>query len=172
MAYDPSMESACPASTVFGIAMREEPATWYELIDKLEHESARSFRGDAWADRRKTPRVRHSSKTAIQFKSKMLMDRTNPWITFRAYTRNLSETGASLLLDSFTHAGTVCRVLIKTRDGKGMLVPGDVKFCKYVGHGMHEAGVAFRVALPLGEVLDMAELPTLAVVKEPGRSVE
>lgn len=57
--------------------------------------------------------------------------------------RNLSSGGIGLLVGSYIHPGSSCRVSLPKQDGSCENVNGSVAFCRYVGELMHEIGIKF-----------------------------
>lgn len=60
-----------------------------------------------------------------------------------ANARNLSSGGIGLLVGSYIHPGSPCRVSLPKQDGTCENINGTVIFCRYVGELMHEIGVQF-----------------------------
>ncbi len=57
--------------------------------------------------------------------------------------RNISSGGIGLLVSSYIHPGSSCRISLPKQDGSVDNVNGVVTFCRYVGELMHEIGVKF-----------------------------
>lgn len=57
--------------------------------------------------------------------------------------RNLSAGGMSFLHGGFLHAGTTCRVLLKTKKGIDKLMLARVAGCRHISKNIHEIGVQF-----------------------------
>lgn len=56
---------------------------------------------------------------------------------------DLSDTGASVLLGKFIYEGTPCMVVLTTREGEPLQLPGRVAHCWHVRGRVHEVSIKF-----------------------------
>ncbi len=73
-----------------------------------------------------------------------------------AVPRNLSKTGAGLLVAQFVYPGSRCVLSIRAQDGKGVGIRGVVARCGHVSGLLHEIGIHFD------EPIDPAVFPIRA----------
>jgi CheY-like chemotaxis protein len=64
-----------------------------------------------------------------------------------AYPRNLSKSGAAVLVGSFIHPGTACHLTLRARDGTARSMAGVVKWCRHAKARAHDLGVQFETPI-------------------------
>ncbi len=66
---------------------------------------------------------------------------------FLVKARNLSAGGMSFLNGGFLHQNTECRIVLKTVDGRQVIVDSRVRTCRLIQQHIHEVGVQFHEKL-------------------------
>ncbi len=72
--------------------------------------------------------------------------------------RDLSAGGMGFLHGGFLHAGGVCSVKLRDKEGKTVMVTGRIARCRMIKGRTHEVGIAFEERIELGE-FDVKPMP-------------
>jgi CheY-like chemotaxis protein len=64
-----------------------------------------------------------------------------------AYPRNLSKSGAAVLVGSFIHPGTACHLTLRAKDGTARSMAGVVRWCRHAKARAHDLGVQFETPI-------------------------
>lgn len=81
---------------------------------------------------------------------------------FKVAARNLSNSGLSVLHNSYVHPGQDCEIRLPTSNGElneTMLVQGKVRRCQHVQGVVHEVGVEFDEAIDARHFLSLNAMP-------------
>ena len=122
---------------------------WNALIATLE--AGKGPQIPATRDRRDLDTVRypHVRKMALRVQ--------HPGGTATSHlvrSRNLSCGGVGFLHGQFLYPKTVCFIVLPTRWGENVILPGKVSWCRHVGGRSHEVGVCFDQVIQIDEFLD------------------
>ncbi|MEM7626988.1 MAG: PilZ domain-containing protein [Planctomycetota bacterium] len=124
---------------------------WNMLIATLE--AGKGPEVPATRDRRDLDTVRYP------FVRKMALRVQHPGGTATSHlvrSRNLSRGGVGFLHGQFLYPNTVCYVVIPTRWGENVILPGRVSWCRHVSGQTHEVGMRFDQVIQVDEFLDPA----------------
>jgi CheY-like chemotaxis protein len=72
-----------------------------------------------------------------------VQDETNAKSNIAAVPRNLSKTGAALVVGQFVYPGSRCVLALRKSGGKGVGLPATVARCRHVSGLLHEIGIHF-----------------------------
>lgn len=122
---------------------------WNMLIATLE--AGKGPEVPATRDRRDLDTVRHPHVR------KMALRVVHPGGTATSHlvrSRNLSVGGVGFLHGQFLYPQTACYVVLPTRWGENVILPGKVGWCRHVTGQSHEIGVRFDQVIQIDEFLD------------------
>ncbi len=72
--------------------------------------------------------------------------------------RNISIGGVGFFHNAFVHRGTRCYVALRTLEGHGTAVAGEVTWCRFLSNSTHEIGVRCDEEIDLTQFLDAEAL--------------
>lgn len=72
---------------------------------------------------------------------------------YRALSWNISAHGLGFLHGKFVYPGSGCRVMLRTVSGQIQIVEGVVCRCRHLEGRVHEAGMRFKDAIDLSQVI-------------------
>jgi hypothetical protein len=111
-----------------------------DLTGQAQH-AAKVAKGN-WASRRTAPRQRFRAPCTVRF-----LEGQNRRVSQRpGRTRNLSRNGVGFVARRAFAIGEPVEVELRVPGRPPMFIAGTVEFCRSVGRGSHEVGVAVRAA--------------------------
>ena len=117
-----------------------------EMLDEMES------RGDAQADSKRRSRRWSLGVTKIVIS---VADGAANWMHHLAVARNLSSGGVAVMIGTYVHCGTACKVCIRDRDGGVVQIAGKVVRCGHVHGRVHDIGIAFDAEIRTSQFVEL-----------------
>lgn len=115
--------------------LRMSPKDIQRLVEDLERRTSEENPGAHRQTRRWRMRMQRVIVT--------LVGQMGQRLNLLVIPRNLSQGGMGFVCGNYLHVGSQCFITLRTLGGKGVVVPGIVRRCRYLEGRLHDVGVEF-----------------------------
>jgi hypothetical protein len=136
--------------------LRIQPSELEALANELDQESNKS----TGAKCRRNTRVKFHTAVAV------LIQINHSDISYKAKSRDISNSGVSILLGEPIRPGTPCVTTLVTAEKRGVKSTGSIIRCRQVKNGVYDIGIQFEQPIDVNALLPGA-IPTAQTPEKP-----